>query len=98
MLFVATCTDKPDHLPLRLETRPAHLAYLEGLGVKIRAGGALLTPDQKTVVGSMLILEAETEAEVREWLAGDPYAKAGLFASVDVKPWRQAAGAVKLGA
>ena len=45
MLFVATCTDKPDHLPVRLETRPAHLAYLEGLGGKVRAGGALLTPD-----------------------------------------------------
>ena len=56
MLFVATCTDKPDHMPLRLETRPAHLAYLEGLGAKVRAGGALLTPDQKSVLGSMLII------------------------------------------
>ena len=28
MLFVATCTDKPDSLQLRLDTRPAHLAYL----------------------------------------------------------------------
>ena len=48
------------------------------------------------MIGSLLVLEAETEAEVREWLAADPYAKAGLFANVDVKPWRQAAGAVKL--
>jgi uncharacterized protein len=97
MLFVATCTDKPDHLPVRLENRPAHLAYLEGLGAKVRSGGALLTPDQKSPIGSLLVLEAETEAEVREWLAADPYAKAGLFASVDVKPWRQGAGVVKLG-
>jgi uncharacterized protein len=96
MLFLAVCTDKPEHMPLRLETRPAHLAYLEGLGDKVRIGGAMLGPDQKNVLGSLLIFEAETETEVRDWLSGDPYAKAGLFANVDVKPWRQAAGVVKL--
>lgn len=86
MLFIATCTDKPDSLPLRLSTRPAHLAYLNGLGVKVKAGGALLTPDQKGVVGSLLILEGENEAEISALLAEDPYALAGLFQSVDVKP------------
>ena len=63
----------------------------------MRAGGALLTPDKQSALGSMLIFEAETEEEVREWLAADPYAKAGLFESVELKPWRQAVGAVKLG-
>ena len=42
MLFIATCTDKPDSLQLRLDTRPAHLAHLNGLGAKVRAAGALL--------------------------------------------------------
>jgi uncharacterized protein YciI len=93
MLFVATCTDKPESMPLRLETRPAHLAYLGRLGGRVKAGGALLTADQKSVVGSMLILEGESEAEVAALLAEDPYAAAGLFASVDIKPWRQAVGA-----
>lgn len=57
----------------------------------------MLTRDKQSALGSMLIFEAETEEEVREWLAADPYAKAGLFESVEVKPWRQAVGAVKLG-
>ena len=92
MLFIATCTDKPDSLPLRLETRPAHLAYLNGLGARVRAGGALLTPDRKTVLGSLLILEGETDAEIAALLADDPYAKVGLFARVDITPWRQAVG------
>ena len=92
MLFVATCTDKPDSNALRLETRPAHLAYLNGLGSKVKAGGALLSPDRKTVLGSLLILEGDDEAEIEAMLAQDPYAQAGLFASVDVKPWRQAVG------
>jgi uncharacterized protein YciI len=92
MLFVATCVDKPDSLPLRLETRPAHLAYLGGLGDRVKAGGALLTTDQKSVLGSLLILGGESEAEIAGLLAQDPYALAGLFVSVDIKPWRQAVG------
>ena len=92
MLFVATCTDKPDSNTLRLDTRPAHLAYLNGLGAKVKAGGALLTPDRKTVIGSLLILEGDEIAEIEAMLAADPYAQAGLFASVDIKPWRQAVG------
>ena len=92
MLFVATCTDKPDSMVLRLSTRPAHLAYLNGLGAKVKAGGALLSSDRQGVLGSMLILEGESEAEIAKILADDPYAQAGLFASVDVKPWRQAVG------
>ncbi len=92
MLFVAACTDKPDSMPLRLENRPAHLAYLNGLGAKLRAGGALLSADGQTVVGSLLILQAESGEEVEAMLARDPYALAGLFVHVDVKPWRQALG------
>ena len=92
MLFVATCTDKPDSMALRMETRAAHLAYLGSLGARVKIGGALLTPDQKSVVGSLLIVEAADEAEVAALLAQDPYAKAQLFSSVDIKPWRQAVG------
>ncbi len=92
MLFVATCTDKPDSSALRLDTRPAHLAYLNGLGAKVKAGGALLSADRADVIGSMLILEGDDQAAIASMLADDPYAKAGLFASVDVKPWRQAVG------
>ena len=93
MLFIATCTDKPDRAPTRKENRPAHLAYLGGLSDKVKAGGALLTPDQTAVLGSLLIIEAADEAEVAALLAEDPYAKAQLFATIDIKPWRQAVGA-----
>ena len=92
MLFIATCADKPDSLQLRLDTRAAHLDYLRGLGARVRAAGALLSEDETTVVGSLLILAGETRADIAVLLAGDPYAKAGLFQSVDVKPWRQAVG------
>lgn len=93
MLFVATCTDKPDSLAKRQENRPAHLAYLGSLGARVKLGGALLAPDQKTMLGSLIIFEGETAQEVAALCAKDPYALAGLFAHVDVKPWRQGVGA-----
>ena len=92
MLFIAICTDRPDSLQLRLDTRPAHLAYLTSLGAKVRVGGAMLTADRQGVVGSLLIFEGDNEAEIAAMVANDPFAKAGLFASVDIKPWRQGVG------
>ena len=93
MLFIVTCADKPDCLAKRMETRAAHLAYLATLGARLRAAGALLDPTAQTPIGSLLIFEAADEAGVRAMAARDPFAEAGLFASVDVKPWRQAVGA-----
>ena len=92
MLFVATCIDKPQSLETRLANRPAHLAWLEGLGAKVKVGGAILDDGLQAPVGSMLIFEGESEEDIRALLARDPYAIAGLFESVTVKPWRQAVG------
>jgi uncharacterized protein len=92
MLFIATCVDKPQSLETRLANRPAHLAYLTGLGAKVKVGGAILDDRLQSPVGSMLIFEGESEADIRAILAEDPYAIAGLFESVTVRPWRQAVG------
>ena len=92
MLFVATCLDKPDSADKRMEKRPAHLAYLNGLGARLKIGGALLASDHKTAVGSMIIFEADSEAEVLALLSKDPFSLAGVFESTSVKPWRQGVG------
>jgi uncharacterized protein len=92
MLFMAICKDKPNSIELRLATRPTHLAWLQGLGAKVRVGGAMLTPDMKAPTASVLIYEGESEGEIVALCAEDPYAKAGLFESVTVAPYRQAVG------
>jgi len=95
MLFAAICTDKPGSVQLRLDNRPAHVEYLGSLGAKLRAAGALLSPVDQNPVGSLLIYEAESVEEAQAMVDGDPFAKLGLFATTDVKPWRQGFG-VKL--
>ena len=92
MLYIAICVDKPESVEKRLANRPAHLAYLQSLGAKVKAGGATMADDLKTPTGTMLIFEGESAAEIEAILATDPYALAGLFESVVVKPWRQAVG------
>ena len=95
MLFAAICTDKPHSLQLRLDNRPAHVDYLNSLGDKLRSAGALLSPEDQNPVGSLLIFRADTLEEAEALVAGDPFAKLGLFSTTEVKPWRQGFG-VKL--
>lgn len=88
MLFALICADRPDSLALRMATRPEHLAYLQSEAKKIVSGGALLDADGKPR-GSLLILDVADRAEAEAFAAGDPYAKAGLFESAVIRPFRQ---------
>jgi uncharacterized protein YciI len=79
-----------------MEIRPDHLAYLESLGPKLRVGGALLSEDAKEPRGSVIIVEAGGLDEAKAIAAADPYAKAGVFADVEIHPFRQAVGSASL--
>lgn len=88
MLFAITCLDKPDSAHIRQENRPAHLEYAKGTGEKLKMGGPMLSDDGERMVGSLLVLDAADRAEAEAWCAGDPYAKAGLFESVTIRPFK----------
>ena len=87
MLFALICTDKPGSLPLRKANRPEHLAYLETLGETLVLAGPFTEPDGETMNGSLIVVEAPSLEAARKIAAGDPFAKAGVFASVDIRPW-----------
>ena len=89
MLFAMICTDKPDHLQVRLDTRADHLAYLKGLGGDLKFAGPFLNADGKPN-GSLVVVKAADRPAAEAIAAADPYAKAGLFASVDIRPWNWA--------
>jgi len=92
MLFVATCLDKPQSLETRKADRPAHLACLDGLGRRVKVGGALLAEDFETPIGSMIVFEGASEKDVLSLLSEDPYSQARRFQSVSVRPRRPAVG------
>ena len=88
MFFAFLCTDKPDALQLRLDTRPEHLAHLNRLNEegKLAFAGPFLGEDGKPT-GSLVVVKADTMEAARALAEADPYAKAGLFANVEVKAW-----------
>lgn len=87
MLFALICTDKPGHLDTRLAARPDHLAFLTGLGDAMKGAGPFLGADEKPN-GSLVIIEAADMAAAQAIAARDPYAVAGLFQSVEIRPWK----------
>jgi uncharacterized protein YciI len=89
MPFAIYCLDKTGHAKVRAENRPAHLAYLDENLAHVVIAGPLLGDDAGTPVGSLLIMDFPDRAAADRFAAGDPYAKAGLFASVRVTPWRK---------
>lgn len=73
---------------LRAATRADHLAYLESVIEQVVLAGPLLD-DEGVPIGSMLLMDFPDRRAAVAFAADDPYARAGLFASVAVTAWRQ---------
>jgi uncharacterized protein YciI len=87
MLFALMCTDKPKSVDLRMKVRPDHLAYLAGLGTALKGAGPF-TDDEGTPIGTLALIEAADRQAIEAIAASDPYAKAGLFAKVEIRAWK----------
>ncbi len=89
MYFVITCFDLPGSAQLRGKHLPDHLRYLEGQRAKVHIGGPLKDPISGSMVGSLYIINVASYDEAREFIAGEPLNKAGLFESMVVRSWIQ---------
>jgi len=87
MLYALICTDKPNSLAIRKANRPAHIEYLQSLGDTLKLEGPFTEADGETMNGSLIVIEASSLQAAKEIAASDPFAKAGLFASVEIRPW-----------
>jgi uncharacterized protein YciI len=96
MWYAIVGNDISDSLVRRQEARPAHLARLNDL----RNEGRLLLagpfpaidaedPGPAGFTGSLIVAEFDDLAAARAWADADPYVSAGVFAHVDVRPFRK---------
>ena len=90
MRFAIITRDKPGALQIRLDTRDAHLAYIEQTGI-VEMAGPFLDPDG-SMTGSLILLEVASRAEAEAWAANDPYTKADLFGDVRIEEWKKVVG------
>ncbi|MGX9853833.1 YciI family protein [Limimaricola variabilis] len=90
MSFAVITRDKPGALQIRRDTREAHLEYIESTGVVAMAGPFL--DAEGNMDGSLVILEVEDRAAAEAWAENDPYARAGLFESAEIRAWKKVIG------
>ncbi len=89
MLFLIHTQDKPDSLQIRKDNRDAHLAYLRTHTI-VYAGPTLSAETDGYMNGSCIVIECDSMAAAEEFLANDPYKKAGLTGSATIQPFIQA--------
>lgn len=90
MRVALICIDKPGHIEVRKANREAHLAHIRDTGVVEMAGPFLSEAGE--MCGSLVVLEVPDLAVAQAWAASDPYAKAGLFQSVEIREWKKVIG------
>ena len=96
MLYAILGEDRENSLEARLANRPAHLERLHALrdeGRLVLAGPhpAIDSPDPGPAgfSGSLIVAEFPSLEAAREWAEADPYAQAGVFQHVTVKPFNK---------
>ncbi|MCG8435625.1 MAG: YciI family protein [Gammaproteobacteria bacterium] len=96
MLYAIIAEDTADSLKKRATARSEHLSRLENLQ---RAGRLVLagphptidseTPGPAGFTGSLIVAEFTSLEAAKTWADSDPYVKAGVYANVAVKPFKQ---------
>lgn len=96
MWYAIIGRDADDALARRLQARPAHLARLHAL----RDEGRLLLagplpaidaedPGPAGFLGSLVVAEFESLDAARDWAEADPYRRDGVYAAVEVMPFKR---------
>ncbi len=91
--YLVTGYDYTDEgaLDRRMGVRPHHLDTNKEYKAKGNyvMGGAILNDDGK-MIGSVMVMQFETEEELEAWKREEPYITQKIWESVDVKPFRVA--------
>ena len=90
MAYAIITKDKPNSLDLRNEVRGVHLEYLEVNLDRLLVAGAQIEDDGTGGHGGVIIVDTDDRQEAEDFIANDPFTKAGLFEDVKVVRWRKA--------
>lgn len=96
LFYAIVGEDVAGSLDKRLATRPAHLERLRALqaeGRLLLAGPfpAIDSPDPGPAgfSGSLIVAAFDSLEAARTWAEADPYVAAGVYARVEVKPFKK---------
>ncbi len=84
--------DKAGTQMLRAETTEAHWLFMDRYADAMIARGPTLTADRTRATGSMHMVDLSDAGAARVFAYEEPYYRAGVFAEVLVRRWRNALG------
>lgn len=75
----------------RMKVRPSHFDNARDLRRQNQfvTGGAILD-DQGRMIGSMMVMQFETEDDLLHWMRHEPYITGDVWQNIEVKPFRLA--------
>ena len=79
MIFAILLMDRPGTADLRAKIRPEHRAYLAKRSEQMAFTGPLTSEDGATTLGSLIVMDFPTRADVDAWLKDEPFTKAGVY-------------------
>lgn len=90
-LLTATDSTDADALDRRMAVRPKHFVRVRELKASgnFLTGGAILN-DQGQMIGSMMLVQFDTEAELKAWMDTEPYITGKVWDKIDVRPFKVA--------
>ncbi|MBT3014020.1 MAG: YciI family protein [Candidatus Thiodiazotropha sp. (ex Lucina aurantia)] len=96
MYYAIIAEDRDDSLEQRLKARGDHLARLKQLqdeGRLLLAGPHPMIdsedPGSAGFSGSLIVAEFDSLENAKAWADADPYIEAGVYARVQVKPFKK---------
>ena len=87
MHYIVYCLDHENMIERRLAHYEEHKAYLATSPVKMVMSGPLLAGDEETMIGSFFLFEADEIGDVMRFNSNDPFNKAAIWRSVDIRPF-----------
>jgi uncharacterized protein len=87
MHYIVYCLDHEGMVEKRLAHYDAHKAYLATSPVKTLISGPLVAEDNQTMIGSFFLYESESIDAVRRFNQGDPFNSAGIWKTVEIRPF-----------
>ena len=96
MWYAIISQDVENSLPLRAKARSDHLARIQLL---VDEGRVLIAgphpaidaedPGEAGFTGSLVVVDFPSLEDARAWADADPYVTAGVYKSVEVKPFKR---------
>lgn len=89
MLWVISCTDKPNTAAIREKHLQPHRDYLQSKKDILVLAGATQTDDGLVAIGSLFIVNVDSRDQAKAFSDGDPFTQNGVFSEVKITRMRK---------